>query len=110
MEGCVQPEGETGEPQTYGRWKDSQGVTKHSISMKVGWHQMKLAQGRFTTKSSSSPYLFTSSSLPVLAELQNFLPENTGWKLTRLPKETFREETYQIQIITYHTDLHYFRT
>lgn len=54
MEGCVQPEVETGEPQNYGRWKGSQRVTRHSISMKVGWHQMKLAQGRFTTKSSSS--------------------------------------------------------
>lgn len=54
MEGCVQPEVETGEPQTQGRWKGSQAVTKHSISMKVGQHQMKLAQGRFRTKSSSS--------------------------------------------------------
>lgn len=42
---------------------------------------------------------------PMLAELQNFLPENIGWKLTQLPKETFREETYQIQIVTSTSEL-----
>lgn len=31
----------------------------------------------------------------MLAELQNFLPENTVWKLTQIPKETFREETFR---------------